>query len=337
MIELTSYDIEKVVSVLPISVIKKDSDREFLCLCPFHEEKEPSFHISLKSNMMGVYNCFGCDNSGSIFKLAKDLIGQSVYSILGISPSKQSIFDRVDGITKIKKVKEMRVITDLDIIGSLKEIKDNRLTKTYARKRDISDKQIEDYNIKYLDDGYVGLKNLEYRHWSERIIIPIMYKNKIISYEGRDYTNKSKLNKKYPKCLYPIGSRTCDILFDLDKLDYTKELILVEGIMDLYKVRNALPFVQVSTAFGIQFSKRQRSLIKNFKKVSLMYDPDEGGERGIRDFIKYYKKDFNVCLLKNGDPSDSNYEEIKEAYLNKKNINDYLYLLEKNIKKVDLF
>ena len=86
-----------------------------------------------------------------------------------------------------------------------------------------------------------------------KIVIPIYEKGKLLSCEGRDIYGKdyyyNALKRKgmnpdeheYKKCIYPRGAST-STLYDIDKLDSSKRLYFVEGIMDLAVLRSVLTF-----------------------------------------------------------------------------------------------
>ena len=59
-----------IVDVISERVVLKKRGKDFLGLCPFHNEKTPSFSVSPSKQM---YYCFGCHASGNVFKFLMEL------------------------------------------------------------------------------------------------------------------------------------------------------------------------------------------------------------------------------------------------------------------------
>ena len=62
-------DAADIVEVVSDYVKLKKSGSGFTGLCPYHNEKTPSFHVTPR---LGIYKCFGCGESGDVFKFIMD-------------------------------------------------------------------------------------------------------------------------------------------------------------------------------------------------------------------------------------------------------------------------
>ena len=113
-------------------------------------------------------------------------------------------------------------------------------------------------------------KSIDFRH---RLIIPIEYQEKIVSFQGRDITNHHKL--KYLAC--PEERE----IINLKKILYGKtdgeQCVLVEGVTDVWR----LGFGAVS-CFGIKYTIEQIRLLSKFKRIFILFDPEEQATKQAR-------------------------------------------------------
>lgn len=132
------------------------------------------------------------------------------------------------------------------------------------------DKIIKLYGVKAT--GPVG----NYKH---RIMIPIFYKGRIVSYQGRDITGKAEL--KYKACSEPeeiIHHK--HIVYNYDSAE--KITIVVEGILDAWRIGEGC----VAT-FGVGYTTKQTQLLAMFKKVFILFDLDEDAQTRA-DHLAYH-------------------------------------------------
>jgi hypothetical protein len=96
---------------------------------------------------------------------------------------------------------------------------------------------------------------------------------------------------EYKKCIYPRGAST-STLYGLDKLDETKTLFFMEGIMDLAVLRTDPYFTnRNSTAvFGASISGRQFALLSKFSSTVFVIDNDLAGWTSLKRWKNYIKE-----------------------------------------------
>ena len=148
-----------------------------------------------------------------------------------------------------------------------------------------------------------------------RIIVPIFYKNKMVSYQGRDYTNKQ--SPKYKACPKENeGVHHKNILFGLDKVKGSS-CVLVEGVFDVFKLGAG-----AVACFGIKHRPEQIKLLQQrFKKVSVLFDNDlqvtaQSKKQSKKICIDLAQRGIEVqeiILDKPGDPGDLSLDEARKV------------------------
>lgn len=146
-----------------------------------------------------------------------------------------------------------------------------------------------------LGTGPVG----DYKH---RIIAPIYYNNRLVSYQGRDITDKSSLKYKACKIEDEVIHHK-HILYGLDKAT-GPNCILVEGIVDVWRLGAG-----AVAGFGIKMKTSQLAiLIERFRKVYVMFDDDPQAKKEAEKIafdLAMTGIDCEICIIE-GDPGDMN-------------------------------
>lgn len=284
--------------------------------CLFHDEKTESLSIQKDS---GVFHCFGCHAKGNLITLWKHLKGTN-YPYQDKEQHKQwynpLLYTR----------KEEKIIPKIKVLGKLYHPEKNLEVKAFLNNIGIEKKDVIDsYEIRYsiysemIAEHLINTKNIEYTKMRERIIIPIKNEEgQIINYEGRTYV------KDNPKVLYVKGGST-ETLFNYSNIDKNKEVVIVEGIKDWFKVYNVT--TNVIAMFHAIPSDYQIKLLEDIAGTLIFFgDHDQGFLGSIKNdrFVKgtfhtvkeKLSKNFKWIIPKekNKDPNDCSYEEI-ECYL----------------------
>lgn len=166
------------------------------------------------------------------------------------------------------------------------------------------------FDAKYIENKYDLRATLsEGEGYAYRIIIPIYYQNRIVSYLGRDFTNRQKL--RYMTCkpekeIIPHKN----ILYNLDNCNY-RTAIVVEGTMDAMKLGD-----NCCATFGTAFKKEQLLLLREkFDKIFTMFDGDDEAQKHASILANKFNllggKTENI-RLESGDPGEMSLEEVKE-------------------------
>lgn len=258
--------IEDVVS----SYIKLDrAGANFKARCPFHNEKTPSFFVSVDR---GTYYCFGCAAKGDIFTFVEEFEGLDFKGALKILAERAGV--TLATFSKEKEGEKERLYRIMEEATKFfeKNLVDNKEVLAYLKERGLKDGSIKDFRIGFIRDDwrllYTYLRNKNftdgeielaglakktekgmYDRFRGRIIFPISDSSgRIIAFSGRIFeveSNRQGLLKKQalpvaPKYLNspdtPIFSKSA-VLYGLDKakdsIRKNNFSILVEGQMDL--------------------------------------------------------------------------------------------------------
>ena len=336
-----------IVDVIGQAVSLKKTGGNYKGLCPFHNEKTPSFVVSDTKQM---FYCFGCNASGDVFEFVQryynldftssleklaEQYGVSTEGARYKSANKEEMFE-----TNRKAAKFFyRNFSDADCPGY-----------AYMRSRGIEDEILKKFGIGYAGGDWDGLcrhftekgddvkllvapglaaesKGKVYDKFRNRVMFPIINPaGKVIGFGGRT------LDESVPKYLNSPESTIFlkkNNLFGLNltRQDISKDnrAILVEGYMDvisLYQhgVRN------VCASLGTAFTENQARLLKRYTlNVVISYDADEAGQAAaLRGAEILYNEGLNGRVLQI--PSGS---KDPDEYIRKNGKQDYLNLVEK--------
>jgi DNA primase len=220
--------------------------------CPMCNDHSNHGGFNLESSTT-YYNCWEC-GWHSLYNVLSSLKINSKYKEL----LKEY---RTSGIYEEKKVKRIRN-TKIEVPGS-KAI--TPLHSRYLKKRNFID-------IEYLTMKYDLRYTTYYGAYKFRIIFPIYYKGRIISYQGRDVSDKQKL--RYKACAKDkeiIEHK--HVLYNIDNCK--KSYIgIVEGLFDCIRFGD-----NFAATFGTSYTNEQLQLLKIYKKVYIIFDPEEAAQK----------------------------------------------------------
>jgi len=144
--------------------------------------------------------------------------------------------------------------------------------------------------------------------FKHRIIAPIYHRGRMVSFQGRDITDRSPLRyKSCPKHLEVRPIKSC--LYGSEKLTTERSVVVVEGIIDVWKLGPG----SVGT-FGISWTKEQLELLGEFDHVSILFDPDRTAiSQGIKLAETLVQNGVEVFIVETEtDPGDMEEEEALE-------------------------
>ncbi|MEG0249816.1 MAG: DNA primase [Peptostreptococcus sp.] len=314
----------------------KSSGSNYKGLCPFHNEKTPSFHVNTAKQ---IYKCFGCGEGGDVISFIMKVENLDFMDSVKFLANRSGIEinDNIDEGTKkklerIKKFQEIHITTARFFYANLMS-KENTGYK-YLIKRGLDEKTIKNFGLGYSPDSWDALKNYllskdytideikecgligqskknnnYYDKFRNRVMFPIFdYKGNVIGFGGR------VLDDSLPKYLNSQDSLIFNKRYNLYGLNFARKhisnrtLVLVEGYMDLismyqYGIKN------VVATLGTALTDAQAELIKKFAdNVVLSYDSDQAGItatlRAIRILEKSGLKAKVLNLGKSKDPDE---------------------------------
>jgi len=275
-------------------------------LCPFHQEKTPSFSVNRDKQM---YYCFGCHAGGNVFSYIMKKDGLEFKEALEILAGKAGVeINRNQDRKIIDKRKQIIAVNNAaaQYYHAILTSERGQAARSYLEKRGISQETIEAFQLGYaLDDwnqledyllkkGYAaeivksaGLikrsetQNRFYDLFRHRIIFPIVQNHQdVVGFGGRSlgdslpkYLNTAETDLfSKRKNLYGLSSAR-------ESIRESNSAILVEGYMDCIKLQQA-GFRNVVASLGTALTEDQARLLRRYaEKVVVIYDGDEAGQR----------------------------------------------------------
>ncbi|MBQ2320132.1 MAG: DNA primase [Lachnospiraceae bacterium] len=293
-----------IVDVIGSYVRLKRTGGGYMGLCPFHNEKSPSFHVNPSRQM---YKCFGCGVGGSVITFVMEYENYSFTEAIealaqraGIDLPKQDMTEeqkRQDGLRKT--LIEINMKAASYYYAKLKSPQ-GKPGYDYLSSRGLTDDTIKHFGLGYAGqgggelyrylrhEGYsdsilkeTGLFKMEergvYDKFWNRVIFPIMdVNNRVIGFGGR------VMGDAKPKYLNSPETKLFDKSRNLFGLNYAKlgkkdSFILCEGYMDVIALHQA-GFTNAVASLGTAFTGQQANIIRRYtENVFLTYDSDEAG------------------------------------------------------------
>lgn len=214
------------------------------------EHPDSTFHLGYNISL-GYFNCWHCGKL-KITNIIQNLLNTNYYETKQIIDEYTEISSAI--VTKKKEIKHTKNI-------KLPGKKLQKQHKNYLKNRNFDPDYIEN-KYKILGTGYVG----EYKN---RIIIPIFLNGKLVSYQGRDITNKHKL--RYKACsLEESIINPKHTLYNIDNCEENDSIIVVEGVFDVWRIGDGC-----CCTFGTAISEYQLAMLCKHTKVYFLLDNEE--------------------------------------------------------------
>ncbi len=323
-----------VSSVVQRKVVLTKRGAEYSGLCPFHDEKSPSFTVN---DAKRFYHCFGCGAHGDVVKFVSETSG------LGYKESAIKIAEDAGiEIPKLSKQEE-KLYEEIDQIYNVLNLASDFFTrqlndkaKVYLKSRSIDQKIIADYSLGYAPSNGLLRAHLEskkipmlmmskagligkgedgrvYDIFRERIIFPIrnIY-GKVIGFGGRTITDAMP---KYLNSPETIVFKKNETLYGEDKAIAEAyrlgNIIVVEGYMDLIALQSAGFKNSVASLGTAVTTGHIQKLWRSADEIIICLDGDNAGVRAcykvidqVLPQITYNKKVSFVILPSGNDPDD---------------------------------
>ncbi len=314
----------------------------YIGLCPFHNERTPSFSVS---KTKGICKCFSCGKGGSAVNFIMELEQMSYYEALKYLAKKYNIEIEERELTdkERKEASERESMLALNDFAmqhfesAMADTADGRnIGLSYFRERGINDAMIKRFHLGYAletrDDLYSTALRKGYTEkflvetglcyktergtvqdrFRGRVIYPVFtVSGKVVAFGGRTL-RKDKDVAKYvnsPESLIYKKNRELYGLFQAKQAIVRKnKCILVEGYMDVISMHQS-GVENVVASSGTSLTEGQIRLIHRFtENVTVIYDSDPAGIkaslRGI-DMLLAEGLNIKVLLLPDGDDPDS--------------------------------
>ena len=360
-------DNSDIVNIISDYVSLKKSGSNYIGLCPFHNEKTPSFTVSESKQL---FHCFGCGEGGDVltFIMKKENLDfidavQLLADKLGIDVEQNNVNEKVN--KERLKTFEINKKAARYFFNNLMK---NKYALSYLEKRKISVKAIRQFGLgfsldswdslynylkgdSYLDEEIekTGLiiksnkNNSYYDRFRNRIIFPIIdTKGNILGFGGRVLDNtKPKYLNSPDTVVFNKGNHLYGLNL-LNRYSNRKRILLVEGYMDVISLFSRGINYSVAS-LGTAFTERQSKLIKRYgEEIYICYDSDTAGIKATLKAIEImHKIDVKprIISLPNGmDPDDyiKNYGLVEFESLFAKSLNHIEFKVQNIKKKYDL-
>ena len=319
-----------IVDIIENYIEVKKQGSSFVCICPFHADKNPSMHINPTK---GFYHCFACKAGGDAFKFVMD------YEKLSFADAVEKVASLSNFTLSYTKEKQENKKELKSILPSLNayfkdNLKHHKEVLTYLYQRALNDKDIAKFelgfagasedSIRLLQNQKIPLEdamsvgalkkdenNEFYASFIWRITFPIYdHKDLLVGFGGR--TLNPNVPAKY------VNSPQ-NILFDKSRIFYAfniakeniaqkKEIIVCEGYMDAIAFHKA-GFNNAVAVLGTALTEHHLPLIRRYDaKVILCFDNDEAGLKAATRsafLLSTNKIDGKVAIFQGGkDPAE---------------------------------
>jgi DNA primase len=340
-----------IVRVVGEYVRLKKTGKDFSGLCPFHQEKTPSFTVS---PIKQIFYCFGCGKGGDIFNFVMEMERcefpdalRLVAEKCGISipkPKPSSPAERTQSSVRATLV-EMHREAQTFFVNQLQGTAEGKLARAYLEDRGLDKMTIDRFGIGYAPSGgdlllrhlkgkYAGKLLAEsglvsrdqsgarmFDRFRRRITFPIANESgKVVAFGCRALGDDQPKYLNSPET--PIYSKS-NVLYHLDRakeaLRRSDFAVLVEGYMDAIAVARA-GISNVVASCGTSLAEPQIKLLGRFtKRVIVNYDPDTAGQAATeRSIAILLEQDFEVRVLAlpgKADPDKFIREQGADAYM----------------------
>ena len=353
-----------IVEVISQYVHLKRSGRNYFGLCPFHNEKSPSFSVSPDKQ---IFHCFGCGVGGNVFTFISKIEG------IGFKEAIENLADRAGIIlpkstnndeskkeelkAKVYKVNNFTA----DYYHKRLYKPESKAGQEYVKQRKLTKETLESYNLGFsgnydelykvlrkegfndeeiLESGLVK-KNEHGQYvdfYRDRFMIPILdVRNRVIAFGGRvlgDAKRFKYLNSP-ENIVYSKGKH----LFGLNvaKKYNHKKLLIVEGYMDAISLHQR-GITNVVAALGTALTTNQGWLLRrNAEQVILGFDADGAGQNAIMRAMEVMQNmgcDMRVLQMTGAKDPDEFIIKYGSARFQKL-MNDAISLLEFRVKVLE--
>ena len=309
------FSANDIVEYVSRYVALKKRGNDYSGLCPFHNEKTPSFHVSADKQL---FYCFGCGAGGNLAQFVMKSENVDFVDALklladnaGITlPEEDNTYDDARH-KKRMRIYEMNAKAARFFHDALKNPGIGKEASEYFTERGILQKTITTYGLGYAPKSYDALlKHMKNQGYSEkelveaslaverdgkvydkfrdRVMFPIIdVRGNVIGFGGR-IIRKPEPDAEYKPPKYLNSGETLAFdkgrnLFSLNlaKKSDTKRIILVEGYMDVISVYQAgIP--NIVATLGTAITENQAKLISKYAgEVLICYDMDEAGRKAV--------------------------------------------------------
>lgn len=300
-------DIENAISNY---ITLKRRGKNLVGLCPFHNEKTPSFTVYPEN---GSFYCFGCGVGGDVFTFTKLIENLDYIDAVKLLAERSGVEIPQDGYDdSMHRLKNTVYEINREAGRFFHQYLMSPKGKTmldYLLGRGLTVKTIRHFGLGAAPDSWDALikhltakgfsiadmlqanvigqssKGTFYDRFRNRVMFPIFnIRGNVVAFSGRALPGDDKKGGKYVNTsdtpVYKKGEHLFG--FNFAKANCAEKIILVEGNMDVISLHQA-GFTNVVAALGTAFTDEQAKLISRYtKEIVLIMDADEAGQKAVR-------------------------------------------------------
>ena len=305
-----------IVDVLGEYIRLDKAGANWRAVCPFHNEKTPSFMVSEEKQ---IWHCFGCQKGGDIFGFVMEMEGLEFREALKMLAEKAGV--KLQSYNPQKAEEKNRILEILEWATKFFEVQlwkgeGQKKVIGYLKERGLNDEIIKEFRLGYAPSGWRNILDFlikrgykieeiartgllvkkdnhsdYYDRFRDRIIFPITdYSGKVLGYSARVSPGGDESQAKYVNTPETEVYHKSKILYGIDKakseIKKADEVLLVEGNMDVI-ASNQAGIKNVVAVSGTALTIDQIGILKRYtKNIKMFFDMDNAGEQATKKSVK---------------------------------------------------
>lgn len=334
-----------IVDIVSEVVSLKRHGRNYIGLCPFHNDKSPSLSVSQDKQ---IYKCFSCNEAGNIITFIMKQKNMNFPEALKYLADKANIPLETEDPKSTLATKKKELLFKINIeaarfyFGNLVR---SKVATEYFTNREINKSTIRKFGLGYAKDSWNSLiyhlrekgfndetmlqaglvlrsekRGTLYDRFRNRVMFPVFdLRGNVIGFGGRVLGEAKPKYLNSPETLiFQKGTNLYGLNFALKSKIEDRYFIIVEGYMDLISLHQ-YGITNVVASLGTALTTNQARLLKRYAdKIIFSYDSDVAGQNATVRGLEILKDaGLNVKVLaipKGKDPDDFIRENGKEAF-----------------------
>lgn len=333
-----------IAEVMGSYVNLKRTGRDYVCLCPFHNEKTPSCHVHPDKEF---FHCFGCGAGGDVITFTMKYNNLDYWEAVklladrgGLTLPEETFFRNNQGVDKRKRLYEINKTAARFFFDRLKS-DEGKTCREYLVRRGLKAQTVQKYGMGFAPNSWTALKTYmlgegfteqelidaslisrsqkntknTYDFFVNRAMFPFIdLRGNIVGFGGRALSNEDKrkyLNSK-DTLVYQKNKFLFSMNFAKNAAVKDKKILLCEGNLDVISLNQA-GFENAVASCGTALTPEQVKLISNYAdEVIICYDSDEAGQKATRKAINLLSEaGLKTNVIKMADAKDP------DEYINK--------------------
>ncbi len=351
-----------IVDIIGQFVRLKKAGRNFVGLCPFHAEKEPSFTVNPERQ---TFHCFGCKKGGDVFSFWMEYHGTTFKEALhdlgeryNIPVNNVTCSNETGQYSKRKAIFAINRTALAHFRTMLSKSPEAESARQYLDKRNIDRRTVSEFGIGYALDKWDSLSAIllqkgtdmdlaveaglvipkknggYYDRFRGRVMFPIFdLRNQVTGFGGRvlDDTLPKYINTPESPVFHK-GETLYGLNKARDAIRKNDMVLIVEGYMDLLALmKNEITYA-VATLGTALTPYHVRKLRGYTDKAVVVFDSDDAGKKAALKTLPLFANEdmsANVLVLPDGHDPDT--------FLNKKGQKEFLVLLKNAVPMLDFY